>query len=121
MRRQRAIVVIAGAAMLLAMPACRSESPGTRDGKIDISVLYVGPLDVPRGPDFVEFLEKHFTKVGKEQASEYFKEEQAKGYDVIIVDMPWLRVSSGYARPTMTLRSPGAEVCSSLSLKTRYG
>ena len=120
MRTQTLFVIAALATVLFRLAACHAESPGMPGEKIELGVLYVGSLAAPRGPDFVEFLEKHFTRVGKEKASEKFKEQQAEGYDVVIIDTFGLRVSDNYARPTMTLRAPGAHACANLRLKTGY-
>ena len=98
--------------------------------KIRLRVLYLGEPGSAREKDFVGFLEKHFTKVGKGDLEE-FKQEQANDYDVVIMDVlmtiknyaihtPRVDVGREYGRPTMMLGAGGALICDTLSLKTGY-
>jgi len=120
MRRKSVGVLGVAAVAFCLVTVCRSESPDAGGDKIALRVLYIGSPGTSREKDFVGFLEKHFTKVGKGSVEE-FHEERADGFDVVIVRMPGLRVSSKYTRPTMTLAAPGASVCGRLGLKAGHG
>lgn len=94
--------------------------------KINLRILYAGLPNTNRAKDFLDFLTKHFEKVG---TADYkaFKEEQAGGFDVVILDhkgtafnAPRPSISRQYARATVTMGVPGAFICSNLSLKTGY-
>ena len=99
--------------------------------KIDLRVIYFGHPQSPRARDFVEFLEKHFSKVGQGDL-DTFRESEAAGYDVTNLDydevkivtnyiqMPKAIVSKQYHRPTVTIGATGALVCERLGLKTGY-
>lgn len=87
--------------------------------KINLRVLYAGVPNSERAKDFVDFLAKHFEQV---ETADYkvFKEDQASGFDVVILDASRLNISREYSRATITVGVPGAGICSSLSLKTGY-
>jgi len=94
--------------------------------KIDLRVLYVGHPQSARESDFADFLEKHFTKVGKGDLKE-FKQEQAEGFDVVVLDYdgdgfkaPKPQIGPVYSRATVTVGVVGADIGGRLSLKTRY-
>jgi hypothetical protein len=94
--------------------------------KIELRVLYAGHPKSSREEDFVGFLDRHFVKIGRTDLAE-FKEEQAQGYDVVILDYdgagfnsPLPRLSRDYIRPTVTMGVTGARVCDSLNLKPGY-
>ncbi|MHC4395666.1 MAG: hypothetical protein ACYS1A_08415 [Planctomycetota bacterium] len=94
--------------------------------KIDLQILYVGHPNSSREKDFVQFLAEHFTQVKTGDLNE-FKEDQANGFDVIILDYdgeglkaPRPKLSSEYTRPTVTVGVAGARICSGMSLKTGY-
>ncbi|MGO8927801.1 MAG: hypothetical protein ACLQU3_13045 [Limisphaerales bacterium] len=103
----------------------------TASSKIDLRVIYFGHPQSPRAKDFVGFLEKHFSKVGQGDL-DTFRESEAAGYDVTILDydelkvvtnyiqMPKTIVSKQYLRPTVTIGATGALVCERLGLKTGY-
>ncbi len=94
--------------------------------KIDLRILYAGLPNTERSKDFVEFLAKHFKQV---ETTDYnaFKESETSGFDVTIIDYdgqdtraPLPSISRQYSRATVTIGSPGADLCSRLSLKTGY-
>ncbi len=94
--------------------------------KVDLKILYVGHPDSSREKDFVEFLREHFREI-KTGDLAGFKEEQTKGFDVIILDYdgdgfkaPRPRLSHEYTRPTVTVGVAGAFICGGMSLKTGY-
>jgi len=103
----------------------------TASPKIDLRVIYFGHPQSLRARDFVEFLERHFSKVGQGDL-DTFRESEAAGYDVTILDYDELRivndhiqmpksvVSKQYVRPTVTIGATGAMVCQRLGLKTGY-
>lgn len=103
----------------------------TASPKTDVRVIYFGHLQSARAQDFVGFLEKHFSKVGQGDL-DTFRESEAAGYDVTILDydevkvvtnhiqMPKTIVSKKYLRPTVTIGATGALVCEQLGLKTGY-
>ena len=94
--------------------------------KINLRVLYAGVPNSDRAADFVDFLAKHFKEV---ETADYnaFKEGQSTDFDVTILDYdgvntraPRPNISRDYSRATITVGVPGADICSSLSLKTGY-
>jgi len=99
--------------------------------KIELRVIYFGHPQTPRAKDFVGFLEEHFSKVGQGNL-DTFRESEAAGYDVTILDydelkvvtnhiqMPKIIVSTQYNRPTVTIGATGALVCGRLGLNTGY-
>jgi len=131
MKRQ-ALFVVGLAAMTLcylAIASCESSAPAR--GKIGLRVLYVGYPGMEREKDFVGFLEKHFTKLGKADLDK-IEPKDAEGFDVVVLDYGELiikgnaivspRVVFGreYSRPVLTIGAAGALVCDSLGLKTGY-
>ena len=105
---------------------CAEQKNSDASKKIDLKVLYVGHPDSDREKDFVSFLKQYFKDVKTGDLKE-FKEEQTKGYDVIILDYdgeifksPRPKMSRTYNRPTVTVGVPGALICGSNSLKTGY-
>jgi hypothetical protein len=94
--------------------------------KIELRILYAGLPNTERSKDFVEFLAKHFSQV---ETTDYnaFTEDKTNGFDVTIIDYdgkdtraPVPSISRQYSRATVTIGSPGADLCSRLSLKTGY-
>ena len=94
--------------------------------KIDLRILYAGLPNTERAKDFVDFLTKHFKEV---ETTDYntFKGDKTAGFDVTIIDYngqdtraPLPSISREYSRATITVGSPGADLCSRLSLKTGY-
>ncbi len=94
--------------------------------KIDLRILYAGLPNTERSKDFVEFLTRHFKQV---ESTDYntFVENKSAGFDVTIIDYdgqdtraPLPSISRQYSRATVTIGSPGADLCSRLSLKTGY-
>lgn len=159
--RQRRIPVVGFCSVLLLLlivlvtgPACKKEpapvarsdiqnnvpppsapsgdEPPRVEGKIALRILYVGLPNTERQQDFVSFLSRNFQTV--QTADLYaFKEEQAQGSDVILLDkdgIQWasrggkplsdIRVSNQYTRPTVTLGIPGAFWTDRMGLKTGY-
>ncbi len=94
--------------------------------QIDLRILYAGLPNTERAKDFVDFLTKHFNEV---ETTDYntFTESKTAGFDVTIIDYdgqdtraPLPSVSREYSRATITVGSPGADLCNRLSLKTGY-
>ncbi|MBP8303756.1 MAG: hypothetical protein KBE04_06495 [Phycisphaerae bacterium] len=91
-----------------------------------LHILYAGHPGSERERDFVRFLAKHFgtVKTGDLKA---FKERDAQGFDVTILDYdgdgfkaPRLALTRGFSRPVITVGVVGALICGSLNLKTGY-
>ena len=96
------------------------------DGKINLRILCTTSPKEGRTDDFVEFLSKHFVKVATTDY-ESFREELAKGFDVVIIDYgmerpgtPTPQLSRDYSRATVTMGVPGSMVCRRLNLKPGY-
>jgi hypothetical protein len=94
--------------------------------KIDLRILCTTSPKQDRTDDFVAFLSKHFVKVATTDYLE-FREEQAEGYDVVIIDYgatrpgsPVPKLARGYARATVTMGVSGSMVCRRLGLKPGY-
>lgn len=94
--------------------------------KIELRILYAGLPNTERAKDFVDFLTKHFKEV---ETTDYntFTESKTAGFDVTIIDYdgqdtraPLPSISREYSRATITVGSPGADLCNRLSLKTGY-
>lgn len=116
---------------LLAVPcAVGQEAPA--ENKISLRILYVGMPDTDRQKDFVSFLSNHFTQVKSVDVMS-FKEEQAAGSDVVILDkdgIQWgsrggnplsnLRLPKSYNRATLALGIPGAFLYDRMGLKPGY-
>jgi hypothetical protein len=130
--KRRKLFIVVTAAMVLCHPACRGNtSRDAADEKIGLRVLYVGYPGTEREKDFVGFLEKHFTKVGKADL-EKVEAKDAEGYDVVIVDYSGLTIKGNaiitprvpfgreYSRPVLTIGAAGALVCDMHGLKTGY-
>jgi hypothetical protein len=123
------LILATGAFFALAAPVAGGADAASP--KIELRVLYFGHPHTPRAEDFVGFLEEHFSKVGQENL-DTFRESEAAGYDVTILDydelkvvtnhiqMPKIIVSKQYNRPTVTIGATGAMVCERLRLKTGY-
>ncbi len=107
-----------------------TEAPTTE--RIPLRILYVGLADTERSRDFITFLSRQFAEV--KCADLYaFKEEQAQGSDVVILDkdgIQWgsdggrplyeLKLSNAYKRPTVSIGIPGAFLADEMHLKTGY-
>ena len=94
--------------------------------KSDLTILYAGHPDSAREKDFVQFLGKHFTEVKTGDLAK-FTEEQAEGFDVVILDYdgdgfkaPRPRLSRQYTRSTITVGVVGGLFSSSMRLRTGY-
>jgi hypothetical protein len=70
---------LAGVGVILFGGSARAEEP------IAVAVLYAGNHGSDREHDFTNFLKKSFARVGTVDYRE-FKEGDAKGYDVVILD-----------------------------------
>jgi hypothetical protein len=124
---------LALAAVLALTSAARAGEP------IDLKVLYAGNLGSDREKDFKAFLSEHFARVGTTDYRK-FKDESAKGYDVVILDWtsiyprdengkilakidglnspdPIPTLSEGYDRPTILIGAAGGFVAQTLRLK----
>ncbi len=100
--------------------------PMVADAGKALHILYAGHPGSERERDFVRFLAKHFgtVKTGDLKA---FKERDAQGFDVTILDYdgdgfkaPRLALTRGFSRPVITVGVVGALICGSLNLKTGY-
>jgi hypothetical protein len=94
--------------------------------KIGLRILYAGLPNTDRAKDFADFLKKHFRQV---ETTDYntFTGSHTADFDVAIIDhdgldtrAPLPEISRQYARATVTVGVPGADLCSRLSLKTGY-
>jgi len=102
------------------VPAPERVYQADTDEKINLRILYAGLPNTERAKDFTDFLAEHFAQV---ETIDYntFKEGQSRGFDVVILDYaPRPNISREYSRATITVGVPGADICSSLSLKTGY-
>jgi hypothetical protein len=110
---------------------CAGESLSASTPKLGLRVIFFGYPGTSREKDFVEFLGRHFAKVGRGEL-EQFQERQAEGYDVVILDYGELKVvnnhiqfpknlvTSRFSRPTVTIGATGALVSDRLGLRTGY-
>jgi hypothetical protein len=94
--------------------------------KIDLRILYAGLTDTDRAKDFVDFLSKHFNKVETTDYKTFIGNESAD-FNVTIIDYdgrdtraPIPKITRKFSHATITIGSPGADLCSRLSLKTGY-
>jgi hypothetical protein len=97
--------------------------------KLNLSILYAGYIESTRAKDFLTFLSRFFREVKAMSVLE-FKEQDATGYDVVIIDNKLYsnesrnelkpRLSQSYSRPTITLGVTGAFLGDALKLKTGY-
>jgi len=111
-------------------------APLLADEHFTVRVLYCGDPGSDREADFRSFLERHFTKITLHDLRT-FKEDDAKGQDLVIFD--WTPVSNGmgqpnflkllrlpertlskeFTRPAIVIGPAGAKISSSLQLKIR--
>ncbi|HEY3782251.1 MAG TPA: hypothetical protein VGL56_14300 [Fimbriimonadaceae bacterium] len=96
--------------------------------KFHLKVLYAGVQNDARTPEFMDFLQQHFDKVGFAPYSE-FKPEMADGYNVVIFDAAAhptaLRIGlpkapvlpPTYDRATLLISGGGIMVAENLKLK----
>ncbi len=135
MRGKRDLIIALVLMALCVSNGLRNQGTAAEGKRIQVRVLYVGHLGTPRGRDrerdFVGFLEKHFTKVGKGDLDK-FEAKDANDFDVVILDYDGLRVEDNairlprvpfdrsYTRPTVTLSSLGGIACDLLGLKMGY-
>ena len=95
--------------------------------KIPLRILYVGLPATERQKDFVSFLTQHFQEARFADYND-FKEEQADGSDVVIIDTDgeeWgkgfnIKVSEKYTKATISIGIPGAFWCDRMDLKNGY-
>lgn len=112
-------------------PSSFIDQKGAND-KIPLRILYAGMPDTERQKDFVTFLSLHFKEVRTTDVVS-FKEEQAQGSDVVILDkdgIQWgsrggnplydLKISDKYSRATVSLGIPGAFLYDRMDLKPGY-
>jgi len=118
--------VVALCALTAATTVGAADAATTND-RIDLKLLYVGHPGSAREKDFVTFLEQHFKAVTTGDLAQ-FQVPQAQAADVVIFDYdgdgfkaPRPRIRKGaLTRPTVTLGVVGAEICSTMGLKTGY-
>ncbi len=108
------------------VPYQDAAAPQDPADKIDLKVFYAGKLDTERAADFLEFLTAHFAGTGQGEFAR-FKPEQAEAFDVVVLDYDGLSLQApvpdlptDYARATLTIGVPGADVGEKLGLKTDY-
>jgi hypothetical protein len=117
-------------------------STSRADEPIGLSVLYAGNPGSDREKDFKALLSEHFARVGTTDYRK-FKDESAKGYDVVILDWtsiyprdkhgtilpkinelnsphPNPEISVGYDRPTILIGAAGGSVGIALRLTTDW-
>ncbi len=94
------------------------------DEKISLAILYAGHPGSEREADFVRFLKQYFVRVGTGDLAE-FKDNHAKGFDVVIMDYdddysrsPLVKPDENYRRATVTIARIGGVIGSNLGLKT---
>lgn len=104
----------------------QAKPPESPAGRIALKVFYAGMPDTERAKDFTGFLTSHFVEVGQGDYAG-FRPEQAAGYNVVILDYDGVGLSSpmpelprDYARATVTVGAPGADMGGRLGLKTGY-
>lgn len=131
MKRAALFVLVVAAATFCHLARCDGESVKAGGEKLNLRVLYVGYPGTEREKDFVGFLEKHFTKVGKGDVDK-FEAKDAEDFDVVILDyggvsvedstirVPRVPFDRSYTRPTVTMSAVGALACDQLGLKTGY-
>ncbi len=120
--------------LILALPVvpCAGGKEATAESKISLRILYAGMPDTDRQKDFVSFLSRHFVEVKSVDFSS-FKEEQAAGSDVVILDkdgIQWagrggnplwdIKLSKNYSQATIALGIPGAFLYDRMGLKPEY-
>jgi len=131
MKRKTLLILAIAAATFCCLAACEGETSGLNQKKVALRVLYVGHPGTSRERDFVEFLERHFAKVGKGDLAK-FEPKDAKAFDVVIMDYSGLTIKGntiitprmpfgrGYSRPVLTIGAAGALMSDSVGLKTGY-
>ena len=129
MRRIGAALALAALlAIPLASTGSQAQSPSAPAASemSKLRILYAGHPGTDREKDFVGFLKMYFDVVqtGNLQT---FKESDAQGFDVTLLDWDWNatngprpRVSPSFSRPVMTLGVPGGFMCRQWKLKTGY-
>jgi hypothetical protein len=128
--RIREIGVVSAALLVLVSAGTRSRAqsqPASPTGEMSkLRILYAGHPGSDREKDFVGFLKKYFDVVqtGNLQT---FKEADAEGYDVTILDYdgdgfkaPRPMVSAGFSKPLITVGVAGGLICDRWGLKTGY-
>ena len=78
------IILVAALAAFVVQDAPAAPRPDEAN-RLDLAVLYAGPVDTPRAATFVEFLKQHFTRV---EALDVTKLSMmtAAPYDVVVAD-----------------------------------
>jgi hypothetical protein len=112
-------------------------APVLADDRIALRVLYCGDPGSAREADFRTFLKQHFTQVTLHNLLT-FKERDAKGHDVVIIDwtnvydgngamdaekshrLRRLKLSNSFARPAILIGRAGGLVARSLKLKVDW-
>lgn len=101
---------------------CRGQELPQRSRSLKI--LYAGHPGTEREKDFVGFLKKHFDVVQTGNLKT-FKEADAEGFDVTLLDWDWnswptLKISDSFSRPVVTFGNFGALMCGNWRLKTAH-
>ena len=103
-----------------------TQTPTATAGTIGMSIYYAGHPGSEREKDFVDFLNKHFTKIETGDLAA-FDGSQSEGFDVTILDYdgdgfksPRPRIAHTFTKPVMTMGVTGAFICGQRSLKTDY-
>jgi hypothetical protein len=126
---------LALAAVLAFASIARADEP------FPLKVLYAGNPGSDREKDFKTFLEKHFAKAGTTDYRQ-FKENDAKGYDVVILDWTSIyprdkdgkigkmlnglnspkppKLTESYHRPTILIGAAGGFAAQPLQLKINW-
>ncbi len=91
-----------------------------------LKILYSGRPGSDREKDFVGFLKRYFDVV-RTGNLKTFKEADAEGFDVTLLDWDWNAfeepgpmISEGFSRPVVALGTAGALMCRNWRLKTAY-
>ena len=92
-----------------------------------LRILYAGHPGTEREKDFVGFLKKYFDVVQTGNLKT-FKEADAEGFDVTLLDWDWNsfyegprpKISDSFSRPVVTLGNLGALQCGYWRLKTEH-
>jgi len=128
--RIRKIGVVAAALLLVLLAGTWSPAPSqsvpVADEVSKLRILYVGHPGSEREKDFVQFLGQHFETVKTADLSA-FKDKDAGGFDVTILDYDWdgfkaphARISPQFSRPLITVGVAGGLMCDRWGLKTGY-
>ena len=126
--------IVMSSMLAIAVAPCIGQQRLSPEGKINLRILYPGVPQSDRQKDFVSFLDKHFVAVKSVDFST-FTEQQAEGYNVVILDKDGIQWGGGddnplgalarklpetYKRATLALGTPGAFLYQWMGLKPGY-